>query len=81
MRATALAGLLLVACDMLNPEAQAAKEAVKQYELVKKNGSAIERCTYAQIVVASYVQAKDEANHVKWKQVEAEECAAAGVPR
>lgn len=83
LTALALAlALALAGCSLLeSPEKQALKQMIQQYEMVKKSGSAMERCTYAGLVVAGAVQANDDAAHTKWKDVEREECAAAGVPR
>lgn len=81
MNRIAIACLLLTSCQLLeSPEKQALAQTIQQYELVKKSGSPMERCTYASLVVAAAVQATDEQAHGKWKQVEADECKAAGVP-
>lgn len=67
--------------DMQQIEQQVATDAVKQYIIVKKNGgSAIEAYTYAGMVVAAYAQAKDEVNYRKWKEIEKQEAARAGIP-
>jgi hypothetical protein len=70
-----------VAGDMQTIHNQVAADAVRQYEIAKRNGSPIDTCVQAGLVVASYLQAKDEANYARWKQTETAECAAAGVPR
>jgi len=71
----------LTASGMSDIERQVAEDAVKQYEIMKRQGSPIERCSYAGMVVAAYVQAKDEGNVARWKTIEAEDCRKAGVPR
>lgn len=57
-----------------------AVDAVDQYEIVKRTGGAVERCTYAGMVVAAYVQAKDDASVVKWRAAQKADCDDAGVP-
>lgn len=59
---------------------QVAEDAVKQYEIAKKNGSAIDAYSAASMVCAAYLQAKDEANYAKWKAIEKEEAKRAGMP-
>lgn len=59
---------------------QVATDAVAQYEIVKRTGTPAERCAYAGMVVAAYVQSKDEPAVVKWKTVQHLDCGDAGVP-
>ena len=59
---------------------QVVDDALKEFEIVKKGGDKIEICVRAGLVSAAYVQAKDEANYLKWKQTEKELCKAAGMP-
>jgi ABC-type molybdate transport system substrate-binding protein len=61
-------------------EEQVAQDAVKQYEIVHRSGSAIDRCVHAGIVAAGFVQAKDEANYQVWKGIQRRECKRAGMP-
>ena len=56
-------------------------DVVDQYEITKKQGSAVDVCVYAGVVSASYLQAKDEAKYAEWKAIEKEDCAAAGMPQ
>lgn len=59
-----------------------AQDSVDQYEMVKRNkGSAVELCTYAGLVSAAYLQAKDEENYQKWKSIEKVDCKRAGLPQ
>lgn len=67
--------------DMAKIEMQVAEDAVKQYDIAKTSGSAMDRCVQAGFVAAAYLQAKDDANYKVWKQTESDECGAAGVPR
>jgi hypothetical protein len=40
----------------------------------------MEVCVHAQMVVAAYLQAKDEENYKKWEAIAYDECKAAGLP-
>jgi len=68
-----------VASDMQKIENQVAEDSVKQYEIAKRNGSAMEAYTYAGMVAAAYLQAKDEENYKKWKEIEKQEAKRAGI--
>ncbi|MBY8826125.1 hypothetical protein [Sphingomonas colocasiae] len=74
-------------CDQLaqkqlsDIQKQVAEDAVKQYEIVRNSGTAVDKCVHAGLVAASYLQAQDESNYQHWKAIEAGNCAAAGVPR
>jgi hypothetical protein len=58
-----------------------ASDYVQQYEMAKRNGSPMDVCVLAGFVSAAYLQAKDEPNYAKWKQIERTDCAKAGVSR
>jgi hypothetical protein len=58
---------------------QVADDAIKQYEIVKKNGNEIECYTQASLVAAAFLQAQDEANYNKWKEIEKTHAKAAGL--
>lgn len=60
-------------------ENQVANDAVKQYEIAKKNGSAMDAYVQAGIVAAAYLQANDEENYKKWKKIEEEEAKNVGL--
>lgn len=60
---------------------QVADDSVKQYQIAKRNGSPIDACVQAGLVTAAYLQAKDEPNYQRWKEVEKADCERAGVPR
>lgn len=60
---------------------QVANDAVKQYEIAKRNGSPIDVCVQAGMVSAAYLQAKDETNYPRWKQTEKSDCERAGLSR
>ena len=61
-------------------EQQVAADSVKQYEIAKRNGSAMDAYVQASLVAAAYLQANDEPNYKKWKAIEKEEAANAGMP-
>jgi hypothetical protein len=60
---------------------QVAGDAVTQYEMVKRSGTATDICFHAGMVAAAYLQAKDEPGYQRWKATENADCTKAGVPR
>ena len=66
---------------MAEIERQVAEDAEQQYEMVSRHGSQIDRCAYAGMVSAAYLQAKDEWKYRHWKLVERTECRKAGIPQ
>ena len=65
----------------LNSQRRHEKDAVDQYDIVKRHGSSqIEICVDAGLVSAAFLQAKDEDKYKVWKAKEQQECAAAGLP-
>lgn len=66
--------------DLQQIEQQVADDAVKQYEIAKRSGSAMDAYIHASLVAAAYLQAKDEASYKKWKEIEKQEGIKAGVP-
>lgn len=68
------------ASNMADINSQVAADSVKQYEISKRNGNLVETCVQAGMVVAAYLQAKDEAQHKSWQQVQAADCKKAGMP-
>jgi predicted amidophosphoribosyltransferase len=69
------------ATQMKNIENQVATDAVAQYEIAKRNGDLMQTCVQAGMVSAAFLQAKDEASYGKWKTIEKDDCAKAGVPK
>lgn len=57
-----------------------ANDAVDQYQIAKRSGTATDRCVHAGMVAAAYLQAKDEENYRVWKRTESTDCRSAGVP-
>lgn len=76
----------LTGCQQAGEEAlrdienQVAEDAVAQYEMVDRHGSAIDRCVQAGLVSAAYLQAKNEEQYQFWKTIENLNCANAGMP-
>jgi len=62
-------------------EQQVATDSEKQYDIAKRSGSAMDAYVQSSLVAAAYLQAKDEANYKKWKQIEKQEATLAGVPQ
>lgn len=58
---------------------QVADDAVAQYRIAERNGTAMDKCVHAGLVSAAYIQAHDEENYRLWKAVEKKDCEAAGV--
>ncbi len=59
---------------------QVALDSEKQYEIAKNSGNAMDAYVHAGLVAAAYLQAKDEVNYKKWKDIENEEVKNAGMP-
>jgi hypothetical protein len=66
---------------MQNLEDQVAVDYLKQYEIAKRSGTPVDVCVQAGLVSAAYLQANDELNYQRAKQIESEDCARAGVPK
>lgn len=64
--------------EMNRIEVQVAEDAVKQYEIAKRSGNAVDAAVHAGIVAAAYLQAKDETNYKKWKAIQEADESAAG---
>ena len=60
-------------------EDQVANDAVKEYEIAARQGDPINKCVYAEMVAAAYLQAQDEHNYNKWMKIKNSDCAAAGL--
>ena len=66
---------------MSDIQQQVAADSVKQYNITKQSGTAIDQCVHAGLVAASYLQAQDQTSYARWKAIESNDCRAAGVPR
>ena len=60
---------------------QVAADAVRQYQIAKRQGDPMQICVQAGFVTAGFLQAKNERLYRRWKEVEALDCKRAGVPR
>lgn len=69
----------LVAQQIANVEAEVAADAVKEYEIAKRQGDAMQICVQAGFVSAAYLQAKNESHYQQWKATEKGDCKRAGV--
>lgn len=58
-----------------------AADAVVQYGIAKRNGTAMDVCVQAGMVAAAYLQAQNEAQYQQWKQTEKADCAKAGIEK
>ncbi len=58
-----------------------AAKAVREYEIAKRNGSAIDAYVHAGLAAAAFLQAEDEDNYKKWKAIERQDGILAGVPQ
>jgi hypothetical protein len=57
-----------------------ALDAVGEYTITSRSGSAVDRCVQAGVVAAAFLQAKNGAAYEQWKITEASDCRAAGIP-
>tara|TARA_R110000772_G_scaffold267264_1_gene390858 strand:+ start:1708 stop:2085 length:378 start_codon:yes stop_codon:yes gene_type:complete len=65
--------------DLGRIQDQVAADSVKQYNIAKRQGDAIQICVQAGMVTAAYLQANDESNYRNWKSIEKSDCANAGL--
>lgn len=56
-----------------------AADFIKQYEIAAKNGNSMDAYVHAGVVAQAFLQAKDEANYKKWKDVQDEWAVAVGL--
>jgi hypothetical protein len=49
-------------------------DSIRQYNIVKSNGSGVEKCVHAGLVAAAYLQANDENGYKEWKRIEERDC-------
>ena len=69
------------ATDLQNISDKVAQDAVDQYNIAARSGSAMDRCVQAGMVAAAFLQAKNNPAYSEWKVTEGRDCRAAGVPR
>lgn len=51
----------------------------KAYEMAVRNGNTMDACVKAGFIKAGYLQDNDESNYKRWKKIQLEACARAGV--
>lgn len=68
-----------VKAELNEIENQVAEDAIRQYEIAKRNGSAMDAYIQAGMVAAAFLQAEDEINYKKWKVIEEEEAKKVGL--
>lgn len=73
-----LSGGTAVAVDAAT---KVADDAEAQYDIAKRQGDAMQICVQAGAVAAAQLQAQNEASYQKWKDIEDNDCARAGLPR
>lgn len=59
----------------------AANNAVKQYEIAERHGDKMQMYVQASICAATYLQAQDEENYKKWKEIEKSLGRKVGIPQ
>jgi hypothetical protein len=62
-------------------EQQVAVDSEAQYNITMQSGTAIDQCAQAGMVVAAYLQAKDQSSYANWKAIQKRDCALAGLPQ
>lgn len=65
--------------EMDKIEVQVANDAVKQYEIAKRSGSAMDACSAAGMMAAAYLQAQDEAGYQRAQALKDKDCRSAGL--
>lgn len=73
--------MFLAQAQMQNINNEVSDNAVKQYQMSVRNGNPIEICFQASMVATAYLQANDEPNYKRWKEIERGDCARAGIPK
>jgi predicted Zn finger-like uncharacterized protein len=58
-----------------------AQDAVKQYEIAKRQGDPMQICVQAGFVSAAYLQAQNEPDYRRWKRTQSDDCQRAGIPQ
>lgn len=64
---------------MRDIENKVARDSVEQYEIAKRQGDPMMVCVQAGMVSAAWLQAKNEAEYKKWKDIEKDDCKKAGL--
>lgn len=64
---------------MRDIETKVARDAVERYEIAKRQGDPMMVCVQAGMVSAAWLQAKNEREYSKWKDIEKADCKKAGL--
>jgi membrane-associated protease RseP (regulator of RpoE activity) len=73
--AALICGVLSIGCVTNESiSARAAVTSVSNYEAAKRNGLVGERCQFARLAMRLYLQAQDDNNMLKWKEIAEEDC-------
>ena len=54
-------------------------DAIQEYDIAKRQGDKMQIACQAGLVCAAYLQAHDEKNYIKWKEIQKQDNAAVGV--
>ena len=65
--------------DIDRIENQVAMEAVEKYEIAKRNGNDMDAYVQASMAAAAFLEANDEENYKKWKEIEKQEAKKVGL--
>lgn len=66
---------------MAGIKAKVAADAVAQYGIAKRGGDPLQVCAQAGLVVAAFLQAKDEPSYQTWLKTKHDDCAKVGIPK
>lgn len=61
-------------------EEQAAGDAIDQYNIVAEDNDFMQMCLRAGVVAEVYLQANNQTEYRKWKEIKKNDCASAGLP-
>lgn len=50
------------------------EQALAQYQIASRSNDQVQACVYAGMVVAAYLQTKDEANYNQWLSIQKRDC-------
>ena len=67
--------------ELSHIKGEVAKDFVRQYEIAKRSGTAIDAYVHAGMAAAAFLQAEDEENYRHWKAIERVEGMRAGIPQ
>lgn len=74
-------GSPMVKQQMADIHQQVADDQIREYNIARQHGAAIDACVHAGMVAAAFLQAQKEGQYAQWKQTESADCGRAGLPR